>query len=177
MPKKTITEVYSQIDTLLADNSTGAITPLRLRTILKDLGDALKPSFASMQATSIVLSGVVAAGTVVTGFATKVETDQSDVTATIATGVIARFGGSGTFVVEGTINSSQDRVVSVSIRRGTTLLRTVSMNLKDGPQAFSLSVAESLTAAADYTVLVSSPTSTNITITNLAFRFTSSPTL
>ena len=112
MPKKTITEVYAEIDTLLMDNTTGAITPTKMRTVLKSLGDALKPSFAVMIAASKVLNGVAATPVVVTGFDSKAETDATDATANITTGVLGRFGGSGLFEVSGSIVSSQNRLMT-----------------------------------------------------------------
>lgn len=177
MAKSTITQVYSQIDTLLADNAVGAITPQKLRNILKLLGDSLKPSFVALTIPSMAVTGLTATPKTLVGYSAKATTDTSDSDGDILLGKITRpSGGSCTLSVSGTILTTANKVMTLSILRGATIIRTVTFTTDTLAQPFYLDIPEFFGSATEYTVTLAG-TSTTATLGNLLFTLTSNPTL
>lgn len=177
MAKSTIPQVYSQIDTLLADNTVGAITPQKLRDVLKLLGDALKPSFVALTNPSMAVTGLSATPKTLVGFTSKATTDTTDADGDIALGKITRpNGGSCTLSVSGTILTTANKVMTLSILRGATVIRTVTFRTDTTVVAFFLDAPDFIGSAAEYTVTLAG-NSTTATLGNLLFTLTSNPTL
>ena len=88
MPRKSMNELRAQALADFPDNTTGLITPTKLRTMFEDFIDAVAPAYAVMGRTG----GSVTAGLtpIVVTMTSQLDSNPSETTTNAAAGTIAR---------------------------------------------------------------------------------------
>ena len=92
MARKTITELYTQATADFADNTTGAITPTKLRQFCLDFLDTVRPSYGAINLIGPLSTTMT---TVDAGFvwSTVLAAQAPDYSASLASGTITRANG------------------------------------------------------------------------------------
>lgn len=92
MARKTITELYAQATADFADNTSGAITPIKLRQFCQDFLDTVRPSYAAIVLTTGIPVSVSTTDTVFS-WSSIVAAQAPDWTVSLGSGNISRANG------------------------------------------------------------------------------------
>lgn len=166
MPRRTVPEVFAIIDSTLADNTNGQITPQKIRESFKALGDALKPTTAFLKHPALALTAIgttSATAKLVAGYTLNGSTDSADLSATIATGKLARpAGGASKISVSGAIVTVTNKNMTLELRKGGVVIKTRNIATSTTAVGFYIDFLDYSAGAAEYTVTLfgSSPTAT-----------------
>jgi hypothetical protein len=179
MPRKSVLELIAQANTDFADNTTGLITPAKLRQWAIDFLNSISPAYGYLtkDSPSAQVLGLTPALITTTG---AYDSDPSQTTSVAANSTITRAEkGTSTFQFSANIECQSGRFVTFTIyKNGTPTTWSITGNGggAGNPVAVALTAVDYADPAAVYSIRgTAEVNNTSVTIDNLIFLLSVEP--
>ena len=179
MARTSIQALIAQATADFADNTAGAITPVKLRNWATAFLDTMAPAYGAIQRiTALVIAAVVGTPTVIAPFTTQLALTVSDFSINLTNGSVTNLigtvpGKSTRFTIDGMVDGGNNNVITIALFiNGVASLynQSIVTNGAGNPVGFNFAglTYQTVNTVMDVRVTANAGSAGNYTFTNLS---------